>query len=49
MVQLIERANQVPQIVGSIPAYITFSPDKQITEIFRYYTNSHRKSTGKWR
>ena len=49
MSQLAERANQAPEVVSLIPAHNTFSPEKQITEIFRYHTNSHRKSTGKWR
>ena len=41
MAQLIDRANQVQEIVGSIPAQHTFSPEKQITGIFRYHTISH--------
>ena len=49
MAQLAERANQVQEVVGTFPAQHTFSPEKQITEIFRYHTISHRKSTGKWR
>ena len=49
MTQLVERANQVQEVVGSVPDQHTFSPEKQITKIFCYYTISHRKSTGKWR
>ena len=41
MAQLVERANQVLEVVGLIPAHITFSPEKQITEIFRYRTILH--------
>ena len=49
IVQLVGWANLVPEVVGLIPAHNTFSLEKQITEIIRYYTISHRKSKGKWR
>ena len=49
MVQLVERGVTVLEVVGSISARNTFSPEKQFTEIFRYRTISHRKYTGKWR
>ena len=49
MAQLVEGAYQVPEVIGSISAHYTFSPEKQTTEIFRCHTISHRKSTGKWR
>ena len=49
MAQLVEWAYQVLEVVDSIPAHNTFSPEKQITKIFRCHTILHRKSTGKWR
>ena len=49
MAQLVELTNQVPEVVGLIPTHYTFSPEKQITEIFRYHSIAHRKCPGKWR
>ena len=49
MAQLVEWAYQVTEVIGSIPARHTFSPEKQITEIIHCHTISHRKNTGKWR
>ena len=50
MAQLVERANQWQEIIGSLPAQHKFSPENQITEIYTILFRTEKvRENGKWK